>query len=153
MGFGHKIKKRSRKSVFNINKGRAESFLSLQPIQVEISMLGTDPNIPVEIKYLSLGLETCPNLRCHNKKRGVEKTTPEKVNEVSQKESLPTLRSFPINPLLHKASRMILYKTGGRREVNISIFFFKPERRFTENRKMKKSRAYSMITRESTKTS
>lgn len=27
------------------------------------------------------------------------------------------------NPLLHKASRMILYKTGGRREVNISIFF------------------------------
>lgn len=124
MGFGHKIKKRSRKSVFNINKGRAESFLSLQPIQVEISMLGTDPNIPVERKYLSLGLETCPNLRCHNKKRGVEKTTPEKVNEVSQKESLPTLRSFPINPLLHKASRMILYKTGGRREVNLSIFFF-----------------------------
>lgn len=39
-------------------------------------MLGTDPNIPVEIKYLSLGLETCPNLRCHNKKKGVEGTTP-----------------------------------------------------------------------------
>jgi len=47
---------------------------------------------------------------------------------------------------------MILYKTGGRREVNISILFFKPERRFTESRKMKKSRTYSMITRESTKT-
>ena len=31
--------------------------------------------------------------------------------------------NFPI-PLLHRASRMILYKTGGRREVNISIFFF-----------------------------
>lgn len=50
MGFGHKIKRRSRKSVFN--KGREESFPSLHPIQVEISMLGTDPNIPVEIKYL-----------------------------------------------------------------------------------------------------
>jgi hypothetical protein len=49
----------------------------LQPIQVEISMLGTDPNIPVEIKYLSLGLKTCPNLRCHNKKGGVEGTTPD----------------------------------------------------------------------------
>ena len=35
-----------RKSFFN--KGREESFPSLQPIQVEISMLGTDPNIPVE---------------------------------------------------------------------------------------------------------
>lgn len=74
MGFGHKIKRRSKKSVFN--KGRAESIPSLQPIQDEISMLGTDPNIPVEKKYLSLGLETCPNLRCHNKKRGVERTTP-----------------------------------------------------------------------------
>ena len=47
---------------------------------------------------------------------------------------------------------MILFKTGGRREVNISIFFCKPERRFTESRKMKKSKTYSMITRESTKT-
>ena len=75
MGFGHKIKRRSRKSVFN--KGREESFPSLHPIQVEISMLGTDPNIPVERKYLSLGLQTCPNLRCHNKKRGVEGTTPD----------------------------------------------------------------------------
>lgn len=73
MGFGHKIKRRSRKSVFN--KGRAESFPSLQPIQVEISMLGTDPNIQVERKYLSLGLQTCPNLRCQ--KRGVERTTPD----------------------------------------------------------------------------
>lgn len=59
-------------------KGRAEFFPSLQPIQVEISMLGTDPNIPVERKYLSLGLETCPNLRCHNKKRGVEDQTQQK---------------------------------------------------------------------------
>ncbi len=75
MGFGHKIKRRSRKSIFN--KGRAESFPSLQPIQVERSMLGTDPNIPVEIKYLSLGLQTCPNLRCQNKKRGVERTKPD----------------------------------------------------------------------------
>lgn len=148
MGFGHKIKKRSRKKSV-LNKGRAESFLSLQPIQVEISMLGTDPNIPVEIKYLSLGLETCPNLRCHNKKRGVEKTTPEKVNEVSSKRELANSTVLP-NPLLHKASRMILYKTGGRREVNSCIFF---SSRFTENRKMKRSRAYSMITRESTKTS
>lgn len=63
MGFGHKIKRKSGKSVFN--NERAESFPSFQPIQVEISMLGIDPNIPVE---KSFGLETYPKLRYHKKK-------------------------------------------------------------------------------------
>ena len=62
MGFGHKIKRRSRKSVFK--KGRAGPTF-FPPIQVEISMLGIDPNIPVE---KSFGLETYPKLRYHKKK-------------------------------------------------------------------------------------
>ena len=81
MGFGHKIKKRSRKSVFN--KGRAESFLSLQPIQVEISMLGTDPNIPVEIKYLSLGLQTYVLIYDATTKKG-EGTTPDTAEKAKE---------------------------------------------------------------------
>lgn len=103
MGFGHKIKRRSRKSV--LNKGRAESFPCLQPIQVERLMLGTDPNIPVEKKDLSLGLETCPNLRCHKKgsrgkntrhSRKGKRPTLQRERTFSKKESLKTLRSFPI---------------------------------------------------------
>jgi len=98
-----------KRKVFD-SKNRRQSE-QLQPIQVEISMLGTDPNIPVEIKYLSLGLKTCPNLRCHNKKGGVEGThqTQQKsqnteINEVSPKKRAcqlygPSQSPYSIGPL------------------------------------------------------
>jgi hypothetical protein len=59
------------------------------------------------------------------KGEGTTPDTAEKAKDLgkrslSKKESLLTLRPFPI-PL--RAYRMILFKTGGRREVNISIFF------------------------------
>jgi hypothetical protein len=62
MDFGHKIKRRSRKSLFK--KGRAPHISRNLNVRYR----------PVEIKYLSLGLQTCPNLRCHNKKGGGNNT-------------------------------------------------------------------------------